>query len=170
MVGTSKQKYPSRVLGADGTLYQGGLEASFAEEMHANGASFQYSPFRIPYVEPEKRRHYTPDFVTAGGVIIETKGRFVTADRHKMLLVKELYPALDIRFVFSNAKAKLSPKSKLTNADWCERYGFKWAHRHAPKSWFTEEVSDEAKEIMRRFPKRNAKDQSDRYSLCSDEA
>ena len=57
-------------------------------------------------------------------IIIETKGRFVTADRQKMLLVKEQYPDLDIRFVFSNPNSRISKKSKTTYAHGAKSMAF----------------------------------------------
>jgi hypothetical protein len=81
---------------------------------------------------------YTPDFQLPNGIIIETKGRFVTADRQKHRLIREQYPELDIRFVFSNSKARISKQSQTTYAAWCERYGFKYADRWIPEDWFNE--------------------------------
>jgi N-acetylmuramoyl-L-alanine amidase len=37
------------------------------------------------------------------GIIIESKGRFLTADRQKHLLIKQQHPQLDIRFVFQRS-------------------------------------------------------------------
>ena len=52
-----------------------------------------------------------------------------------MKLIREQYPDLDIRFIFSNAKARISKKSKPTYGMWCERYGYKYASKHVPKEW-----------------------------------
>lgn len=72
------------------------------------------------------------------GIIIEAKGLFDVKDRQKHLFIKEQYPDLDIRFVFQNPKNKLYSGSKTTYADWCDKYGFKWAAKVIPASWFTE--------------------------------
>lgn len=72
------------------------------------------------------------------GVIVETKGLFQTSDRQKMKRIKEMYPELDIRFVFSNAQARIAKKSKTTYAMWAEANGFKWAHRDIPLAWLNE--------------------------------
>lgn len=69
---------------------------------------------------------------------METKGLFQTADRQKMKRIREIYPDLDIRFVFSNANAKIAKKSKTTYAMWAEANGFKWAHRDIPVEWLEE--------------------------------
>lgn len=87
---------------------------------------------------PSRSARYTPDFVLPNGIIIETKGRFTTEDRQKMRLIKLQYPQLDIRFVFSNANARIAKQSKTTLAKWAETYGFPWAHKDLPKEWLTE--------------------------------
>ena len=53
-------------------------------------------------------RTYTPDFVLPNGIILETKGQFISDDRRKHKLIKQQHPDLDIRFVFTNSKSKLS--------------------------------------------------------------
>lgn len=72
------------------------------------------------------------------GIIIEAKGLFETKDRQKHLLIKKQYPHLDIRFVFQNPKNTLYKGSKTTYADWCDKYGFKWATKLIPATWFKE--------------------------------
>lgn len=97
-----------------------------------------FEQFRLPYVVPEREARYTPDFVLPNGIIIETKGLFTTEDRQKMRLIRRQYPNLDIRFVFSNARAKIAKKSPTTYSKWADTYGFKWAHRDLPQEWLTE--------------------------------
>jgi hypothetical protein len=83
-------------------------------------------------------RTYTPDFLLPNGIVIESKGRFVAADRKKHLLIQEQYIFLDIRFVFSNSKAKLTKGSKTTYGDWCNKHGFLYADRLIPEEWIKE--------------------------------
>jgi hypothetical protein len=97
-----------------------------------------FEVYRVPFTEPAKARHYTPDLTLPNGVIIETKGRFLTADRQKHVYVKTQHPDLDIRFVFSNAHAKIAPKSKTTLAMWATKQGYQWAHRTIPAAWLSE--------------------------------
>ena len=118
--------------------FRSGLEERIAQALLEKGVSFTYEDQVIHYVQPEKVARYTPDFVLSNGIIIETKGRFLTADRQKHLLVKKQYPELDIRFVFSRSKERISKKSKTTYADWCEKHGFKYADEDIPNSWLTE--------------------------------
>lgn len=84
-------------------------------------------------------RHYTPDFdFLSNGIIIESKGRFVTSDRKKHLLVKRQHPDLDIRFVFSRSSTRISKQSKTTYAVWAAAKGFQFADRLIPPAWFAE--------------------------------
>lgn len=69
---------------------------------------------------------------------METKGRFITEDRKKHLLVKAQHPELDIRFVFSNSRARISKTSATTYGAWCERYGFAYADKKVPEGWLKE--------------------------------
>ena len=42
-------------------------------------------------------------------------------DRRKHLAIQKQHPELDIRFVFSNAQAKLYKGSKTRYSGWCEK-------------------------------------------------
>jgi hypothetical protein len=72
------------------------------------------------------------------GIVIESKGLFTTEDRQKMRIIRETYPDLDIRFVFSNARQRISKTSKTTYAMWAEKYGYPWAHKEIPPDWLEE--------------------------------
>lgn len=115
--------------------YRSGLEQDNAKLLKANGVKFEYEAFAIKYID--KPHTYTPDFRLGNGVIVETKGRFTASDRAKHLLVKAQHPELDIRFVFSNANARLSKRSKSTYAQWCEKHGFQYAEGLIPEEWWT---------------------------------
>ena len=73
--------------------------------------------------------------VVSHKIIIETKGRFVTADRQKHILIKEQHPELDIRFLFQNARSRISKTSRTTYADWCRKHGFLFADKVVPEEW-----------------------------------
>lgn len=98
----------------------------------------EYETFKVGYVKPAKDSKYSPDFKLPSGIIIETKGRFLTDDRQKHLLVKAQHPDLDIRFVFSNSKVRITKASKTTYAAWCDKYGFKYADKRIPEAWLKE--------------------------------
>jgi hypothetical protein len=117
--------------------YRSGLEDKVSKQLQESGVSFEYETLKIQYEVNETRR-YTPDFILPNGIIIETKGRFVAADRKKHLLIKQQHPDLDIRFVFSNSRAKLSKGAKSTYAEWCEKHGFLYADKEIPQEWLHE--------------------------------
>lgn len=118
--------------------FRSGLEESAEAQIKGAGLRVNYENLRLAFTEPAKARHYTPDFVLPNGVIIETKGLFQTDDRQKHILVRGQHPLLDIRFVFSNAAARIAKKSKTTYAAWADKLGFKWAHKVIPIEWLTE--------------------------------
>jgi len=120
--------------------YRSGLEEKVAEELASLGVSVAYEDpsSRIPYTTPSKPHKYLPDFVLPNGIIVETKGRFLTADRQKHLLIKEQHPDKDIRFVFSRSKATINKGSKTTYADWCTKHGFIYADKSIPLAWLKE--------------------------------
>ena len=115
--------------------YRSGLEVKVSEQLTKAGVKFEYEKLKIKYSVNEVRT-YTPDFVIlSNGIIVETKGRFVAADRKKHLLIRAQHPFIDIRFVFSNSKQKISKGSKTTYADWCDKFGFKYADKQIPEDW-----------------------------------
>jgi hypothetical protein len=118
--------------------WRSGLEESIGEQLKARRVPFKFEEVSIPFTQPVKPRTYTPDFVLPNGIVVETKGRFVTADRQKHLLVKAQHPLIDIRFVFSNSRARISKTSKTTYAAWCEAKGFLYADKLIPAGWFEE--------------------------------
>lgn len=117
--------------------FRSGLEEQIAKQLQTAGIDPKFEAQKLPF-EEHKKRTYTPDFPVSNKIIIETKGRFLTADRMKMLAVKEQYPQYDFRFVFSNAGARISKTSKTTYAMWCEKHGFKYAHKTIPTEWLKE--------------------------------
>ena len=119
--------------------FRSGLEELVAKQLNELSVNYQYEELKINYIKPIEYSTYTPDFVLPNGIIIETKGQFVTADRKKHKLIKEQFGnKYDIRFVFSNPNQTIGKKSKTTYADWCNRFGFKYAQEKIPKEWITE--------------------------------
>jgi len=116
--------------------YRSGLEVDLDESLKQKGIDGEYEQHKIKYIKPATNHTYTPDFKLPNGIFIETKGRFVAEDRKKHILIKDQYPELDIRFVFQNSKNKLRKGSKTTYADWCVKYGFKFADKEIPTDWF----------------------------------
>ncbi len=118
--------------------FKSGLEESISQQIEGKGIEVKYESEEVSYIIPASEHTYHPDFKLPNGIRVETKGRFVLADRKKHLLVKEQNPQLDIRFVFSNSKNKINKKSKTTYGMWCEKHGFKYADKEIPQSWFEE--------------------------------
>lgn len=115
--------------------YRSGLESKVEKDLKKQGIAAEYECFRIPYVIPQSDHYYTPDFLLPNGIVIETKGRFTVEDRKKHLLLKDQYPQLDLRFVFSNSNGKIRKGSKTSYAMWCKKYGFKYADKLVPLDW-----------------------------------
>lgn len=118
--------------------YRSGLEETLAAQLKAAGIEAEYEAGKITYVTPAKAHKYTWDFKLPNGIIIESKGRFLSADRQKHLLIKQQHPGLDIRFVFSRSKTTISKASKTTYADWCTKNGFAFADKFIPHEWLQE--------------------------------
>lgn len=118
--------------------FRSGLEERIAEQLDKAGVEYTYEKLKLDYVKPASKHVYTPDFVLSNGIIIETKGRFLLADRQKHILVKRHNPTLDIRFVFSNSNARISKASTTTYAQWCIKNGFKYADKTIPEEWIDE--------------------------------
>lgn len=115
--------------------FRSGLEDKIAKQLTEAGVAYEYETTKIQYVVPESIHKYTPDFVLPNGVVVETKGRFTLSDRKKHLLIQKQRPDLDIRFVFSNSKTKISKGSKTSYADWCTKNGFIYADKEIPEEW-----------------------------------
>jgi hypothetical protein len=118
--------------------FRSGLEERVAEQLDQLGIEYTYEKVKLKYIKPASQHVYTPDFVLANGIIVETKGRFLAPDRQKHILVKRHNPDLDIRFVFSNSNARISKASKTTYAMWCRKYGYKFADKTIPSEWLNE--------------------------------
>lgn len=118
--------------------FRSGLEETNARLLEGMGEKVRFEEIKIPYTVPETHRTYTPDFVLANGVIVETKGKLEPKDRAKHLFIKLQHPDLDVRFVFQRPHDKINKGSKTTYAAWSEKYGFKWASRVIPEQWVAE--------------------------------
>jgi len=119
--------------------YKSGLEKTVADQIKGRGLRVKYEDpsSRISFTQPACDRTYTPDFVLPNGIVVETKGRFTLEDRKKHLWIQE-QTDFDIRFVFSNSKAKIRKGSKTSYADWCDKNNFLYADKLIPEEWFNE--------------------------------
>ena len=124
--------------------FRSGLEEKISAQLKLAGINPCYESRKLPY-RVEETHNYTPDFPVTKSLIIETKGRFQTADRMKMLKIKAQYPDIEFRFVFTSSKARISKASQTTYARWCEKNGFKYADKLIPTEWI-----EEIKEILKK--------------------
>lgn len=118
--------------------YRSGLEDANVAHLEAHGEPVFYEQATIKYDVPARGAKYKPDLPLRNGIIVETKGRFVTADRQKHKHIKEQHPDLDIRFVFSNPNNTIGKKSTTTYGMWCERLGIPYAKKLIPLEWIKE--------------------------------
>lgn len=128
---------PAQVGAREG--FRSGLEVKVAGELRSSGTTVAYELHKLSYVKPARPSKYTPDFILDNAIVIETKGRFITEDRHKHILIKAQWPGLDLRFVFSSPNTRISKTSKTTYAMWCETHGFPYASKSVPPAWIDEE-------------------------------
>ena len=138
--------------------YRSGLEGKLGTQIEAEGNMIRYEGLKVPYVIPESLHSYKPDFELDNGIIIEGKGIFDAQDRAKHLLIQAQHPSLDIRFVFTNSKAPITPGSKTSLADWCKKFGFKFADKLIPASWFREAGPEvKPQEVIKLVPNSGAR-------------
>lgn len=113
------------------------LEERVQADLDLRGVSYEYEPCNLPYVV---RRNYVPD-LKIKEMYIEVKGYFRQDAQRKMRNVKEQHPDLDIRFLFQKNNSTLQGAkrrkdgSKMTCAQWAERYGFEYAEGVIPDEW-----------------------------------
>jgi hypothetical protein len=116
--------------------WRSGLEEALGKQLVDAKIRHEYEKLTVRYLPRPKERRYKPDFVLLdNGIIIESKGRFITADRQKHLEIQAQHPDLDIRFVFSNSRARISKQSRTTYAMWCVGKGFDYADKEIPLAW-----------------------------------
>ena len=127
--------------------YRSGLEMKISDYLKEQGVPVVYEAVKIEW-EDLMYRTYTPDFILPNGIIIESKGRFVTADRRKHIAIKKQHPKLDIRFVFYNSRNKLNKGAKSTYQNWCDKYGFRYYDRIVPLDWLEEKGKNKHKELI----------------------
>ncbi|MER9178961.1 hypothetical protein [Mesorhizobium sp. M0767] len=118
--------------------FRSGLEELNARFLEGQGEVVRFEAIKVPYVVPETRRTYSPDFILQNGIIIETKGKLEPKDRAKHLFIKMQHPELDIRFVFQRPHDKIVKGSKTTYAAWADKFGIPWATRVIPAAWLKE--------------------------------
>lgn len=105
------------------------FEQKIFNQLKRKKIKFKYESERLPYIFSG---YYLPDFVLTtpnGTVYVETKGYFRPEHKRKLVAVKKLNPALDIRLLFYARKPK--------DIRWAEKNGFLYAIETIPESWMT---------------------------------
>ncbi len=118
--------------------FRSGLEVSVARQLDAAGVPYDYEKYVIRYSIPARVARFTPDWVLKNGIVIESKGHWVTSDRQKIRLVKEQHPDLDLRMLFGSSKSTIGRKSSTTYGIYCDRLGIPYADKTVPKVWLKE--------------------------------
>jgi hypothetical protein len=137
--------------------YRSGLEEAVAEQLLQAGVVAAYETYKVPYVTPATPHVYTPDWVLPNGIVLETKGRFESADRKKHELIKAQHPNLEVRFVFSRSKSTISKTSKTTYGMWAEKRGYQYSDKWVPTEWLTEPAKPEWLEAVAQLGKHKEK-------------
>ncbi|CAJ70662.1 endonuclease [Yersinia phage Berlin] len=119
-------------------IYRSGLEEKNMKLLESKGVKAEYEMWRVPYVVPASNHHYTPDILLPNGIFVETKGLWESDDRKKHLLIREQYPDLDIRLVFSSSRTKIYKGSPTSYAEFCEKHGILFADKLIPVAWLKE--------------------------------
>ena len=144
------RRLPKRVRAAVGNgpvvSFRSGGELSLAESLESEGIPWDYEPEKFSY---QLQHDYLPDFriKTRGGRTIHiefkgwTPGWESGSDRTKLLAVRDAYPLLDLRIVWSTAAFARRPirrGGKTTNEQWAEKHGFKSSAARVPLGWLDE--------------------------------
>lgn len=127
-----------------------GLEVRVCKELDTLGVPYTYEESTIRYEQPSEFRKYTPDLQFPNGVVVELKGRWKTADRKKIKLVRQQHPDVDLRFVFDNPNQRISKTSKTTYGAYCKQLGIPFAKKSIPVEWLSEPINMKSLEAMRR--------------------
>jgi len=131
--------------------YRSGLEQKIQDQLRKAGCNAEYEPFKIPYTVPASNHNYTPDFVLENGIVIESKGRWDLDSRKKHKLLKQQYPDLDLRFVFSNSNARIRKGAKSRYRDECEKMDIMYADKLIPEEWMDEPDNKRSLKIIKKL-------------------
>lgn len=120
-------------------VVRSGAEKRIARQLDQAGVEVLHETQRLEYVVTHK---YIPDFELPNGILVEVKGYTEGwasgKDRQKMLRVREAYPDVDLRIVWSSprfASGRIRAGSKTTNDEWAQAHGFKTAVGEIPAEW-----------------------------------
>lgn len=111
--------------------YKSSLEIDVGKRL---GKKATYETEELKYFIPKT---YYPDFIISRPdghkIFLEVKGYFRYEDQQKMRAVKHCNPNLDIRMYFPTDNKVQT--SKMTNSEWCKKYGFPVYIGKLPRKW-----------------------------------
>lgn len=134
-------------------VFRSEYERRQARRLELHGVVYEYEKRQLRFSEPiqggvcpqcgsnevRKGRLYTPDFYfPETGIFVETKGRFTSADRTKMInVIKDSLE--DVRMVFM-ADNLVRRGGKMRYSRWAELKGIQYAVGDIPLEWCKSEV------------------------------
>ena len=118
---SKKNKRPKK----QATRGRSGYEQKVMEFLESQGVSYGYEVDFIPYIVPETKRRYIPDF-KIGNLYLESKGRFLAGDRAKIRKVLEQNPGIRLKLLFMRDQP-IRKGSKTLYSDWCNKLGIDFA-------------------------------------------
>lgn len=103
------------------------------------------------------KRRYTPDFKINAKFFVETKGKFTSKDRTKILNFVQQHPEVNFRLFFMRDN-KLAKNSKVTYSAWCTKHGITFAVGTIPKNWIKVFKDEGKSKTSRREPLQDIQD------------
>ncbi len=131
--------------------YRSKLEASVAENLEDQKVKYEYEWAWIDY---SVTRKYKPDFLLPNQIHVEVKGYFRSADQRKHRAIQKQHPEIDLRFVFQNVNSRVQG-SKMTCAEWCNKYNFLYSEGTVPKQWIKERKKRKHAQHQKNVTRRN---------------
>ena len=107
--------------------YKSKFESNVAASFRKHKVPFAYETRKFPFVQPAKKRNYTPDFeLPETGLFVECKGKLTKEERDKLIWIKETYPDLPFVLLFMRARNPIRKGSKTSYSDWADANGIEW--------------------------------------------
>ena len=107
--------------------YKSQFERNVAASFKKLKVSFGYETTKFPFVQPSKKRNYTPDFeLLETGLFVECKGKLTKEERDKLIWIKETYPKLPFVLLFMRARNPIRKGSKTSYGDWATASDIEW--------------------------------------------
>jgi hypothetical protein len=105
--------------------YKSQFERNVAASFKKQGIKYGYETRKFPFVQPSKKRNYTPDFeLQETGLFVECKGKLTKEERDKLIWIKETYPDLPFVLLFMRARNPIRKGSKTSYSQWATANGF----------------------------------------------